>query len=243
MPITGEPPVMPHEGQPIQMAVSTGFLRKAIGFNESVTPDQMLEYLNYEFRGTNAKGEEIPINVQSVFALFGVSRTPVSSSFVVTGIVEDDEPIIYMREIDSNLVNYAKASYLDGSYLTIKVTDNIHYNSSFYRELLNKRYFIENVSFKKIILVENFINDNLYFLIGLFFVFGLFSILLIFNFVIISIKKSSRDIGIYMSLGMSGGKISLIYFFQVLIMGIVSFLIAIIGTSIFILCSILFQVK
>ena len=37
-----------------------------------------------------------------------------------------------------------------------------------------------------------------------------------------------------MSLGMSGGKISLIYFFQVLIMGIVSFLIAIIGTSIFI---------
>ena len=57
----------------------------------------MLEYLNYEFIGTNAKGEEIPINVQSVFALFGVSRTPVSSSFVVTGIVEDDEPIIYMR--------------------------------------------------------------------------------------------------------------------------------------------------
>lgn len=234
MPITGDPPVMPHEGEPIQMAVSTGFLRKAIGFNESFTPDQMLESLNYEFGGTNAKGEEIPINVQSVFALFGVSRTPVSSSFVVTGIVEDDEPIIYMREIDSNLVNYAKASYLDGSYLTIKVTDNVHYNSSFYRELLNKRYFIENVSFKKIILVENFINDNLYFLIGLFFVFGLFSILLIFNFVIISIKKSSRDIGIYMSLGMSGGKISLIYFFQVLIMGIVSFLIAIIVTSIFI---------
>ena len=119
MPITGEPPVMPHEGQPIQMAVSTGFLRKAFGFNESVTPDQMLEDLNYEFRETNAKGEEILINVQSVFALFGVSRTPVSSSFVVTGIVEDDEPIIYMREIDSNLVNYAKASYLDGSYLTI----------------------------------------------------------------------------------------------------------------------------
>ena len=73
----------------------------------------MLEYLNYEFRGTNAKGEE-PINVQSVFALFGVSHAPVSSSFVTElwKMMTNN----YMREIDGNLVNYAKASYLDGSY-------------------------------------------------------------------------------------------------------------------------------
>jgi ABC-type antimicrobial peptide transport system permease subunit len=66
-------------------------------------------------------------------------------------------------------------------------------------------------------------------------VFGLFSILLIFNFIIINIKNSTRDIGIYMSLGMSGTKISLIYFFQVLIMGLISFVGAMAGTVLFIL--------
>ena len=41
--------------------------------------------------------------------------------------------------------------------------------------------------------------------------------------IIVNIKNSTRDIGIYMSLGMSGFKISLIYFFQVIIMGLTSF--------------------
>lgn len=235
MTITGEPPKVPNEGEAIQMAVSTGFLRKTLDFGPEVTPEEMLSYINYVFMGIDPKGNPKEEHVKSIFAIFGVGRSPVSTSFVVTGIVNDDNPVVYFREVNSNLVNYARASFFEGSYLTVKITDDVNYNSQFYREMLNKRYFIDNVSFKKIVLVENFINDNLYFLVGLFFVFGLFSILLIFNFVIISIKKSTRDIGIYMSLGMSGSKISLIYFFQVLVMGVVSFVLATIGTIIFIL--------
>ena len=41
-------------------------------------------------------------------------------------------------------------------------------------------------------------------------------------FIIINIKNSTRDIGIYMSLGMSGFKISMIYMFQVLIISLIS---------------------
>jgi ABC-type lipoprotein release transport system permease subunit len=64
-------------------------------------------------------------------------------------------------------------------------------------------------------------------------VFGLFSVLFIFNFIIINIKNSTRDIGIYMSLGFSGFKIALIYFFQVVIMGLASFLLSVITTWVF----------
>ena len=63
--------------------------------------------------------------------------------------------------------------------------------------------------------------------------FGLFSVLFIFNFIIINIKNSTRDIGIYMSLGFSGFKIALIYFFQVVIMGLASFLVSVITTWVF----------
>ena len=56
---------------------------------------------------------------------------------------------------------------------------------------------------------------------------------MIFNFIIINIKNSTRDIGIYMSLGMNGFKIALIYLFQVLIISTVACLIGLIGSSIF----------
>ena len=94
---------------------------------------------------------------------------------------------------------------------------------------------ITNTSFSKVLLVDNFIKNNLALFIAVFFVFALFSVLLIFNFVIINIKNSTRDIGIYMSLGFSGWKISLIYLFQVIILGVVAFLISLIGTGVFLL--------
>ena len=47
--------------------------------------------------------------------------------------------------------------------------------------------------------------------------------------------NSTRDIGIYMSLGFSGWKISLIYLFQVIILGLASFLISLIGVATFLI--------
>ena len=92
---------------------------------------------------------------------------------------------------------------------------------------------INNKCFSKIVLVDNFIKNNIALFLGVFFVFALFSVLLIFNFVIINIKNSTRDIGIYMSLGFSGWKISLIYLFQVIILGITAFIISVFGVWIF----------
>ena len=101
--------------------------------------------------------------------------------------------------------------------------------------MIENNVLISNQAFQKVLLVDNFINDNLWLFIGIFFVFGLFSVLLIFNFVIINIKNSTRDIGIYMSLGLSGFRISLIYLFQVLIMGLCAFVLAAIAVVVFLL--------
>lgn len=56
---------------------------------------------------------------------------------------------------------------------------------------------------------------------------------MIFNFVVITIKNSTRDIGIYMSLGMNGFKIAAIYLFQILLVSLIAFVISIIGSIIF----------
>ena len=60
----------------------------------------------------------------------------------------------------------------------------------------------------------------------------MFSTLMIFNFIIINIKNSTRDIGIYMSLGMNGFKIALIYLFQVLIVSTIAMIVGILGSTI-----------
>ena len=106
-------------------------------------------------------------------------------------------------------------------------------NSNVYREMIENDVLISNQAFQKVLLVDDFINNNLWLFIGIFFVFCLFSVLLIFNFVIINIKNSTRDIGIYMSLGLSGFRISLIYLFQVIIMGLCSFILAAIAVIVF----------
>ena len=56
---------------------------------------------------------------------------------------------------------------------------------------------------------------------------------MIFNFVVTSIKNSTKDIGIYMSLGMNGFKISLIYIFQIILVSTISFIISSVGAIIF----------
>ena len=99
--------------------------------------------------------------------------------------------------------------------------------------MIKNDMIINNASFKKLLIVNDFIDNNIILFLGLFFVFCLFSILLIFNFIIINIKNSTKDIGIYMSLGMNGWKISLIYLFQVIIISTITSLISLVGTAIF----------
>ena len=99
--------------------------------------------------------------------------------------------------------------------------------------MLSEDIIINNLSFKKLLIVNNFIDENIILFIGLFFVFCLFSILIIFNFVIINIKNSTKDIGIYLSLGMNGWKVSLIYLFQVLLISVISIIISLVGTLVF----------
>ena len=82
-------------------------------------------------------------------------------------------------------------------------------------------------------MVNQFINENLILFLGLFFALCVFSILMIFNFVVITIKNSTKDIGIYMSLGMNGFKISFIYLFQIIIVSTISFILSLIGAIIF----------
>ena len=235
----GEEPKKPEEGKQIEIAVSTGFLQKVIGLEGGV--DELYDIVNYQIEYLDTTGEKKYQIFNAVPMLTGVSRTPISLSGKITTIIENDEPIIYTpKKSESDLFSkYCANSYGSGAYLTLLLNnldgtkDSTEANSKFYRELINNNINIKNITFNKVVLVEDFINTNLWLFIGVFFVFGLFSILLIFNFIIVNIKNSTRDIGIYMSLGMSGFKISLIYFFQVIIMGLVSFIIASIGTFIF----------
>ena len=61
----------------------------------------------------------------------------------------------------------------------------------------------------------------------------MFSILMIFNFVVVTIKNSTKDIGIYMSLGMNGFKISFIYLFQIILVSTIAFILSSVGAIVF----------
>ena len=83
---------------------------------------------------------------------------------------------------------FVRCSYVEGGFLTTIINDNPTINSNIYRNLLDNDIAINNPSFVKLQLVDDFINDNIYLFAALFFTFGLFSVLMIFNFIIISIK-------------------------------------------------------
>lgn len=232
-------PVKPAEGQQIQIALSSGFLKKVLNLEGDL--ETLYKNCVFEMEVLTSTGETKTELTSANIYLNGVSRVPVPITAKITQIIEDEEPIVIMpRKNNYNLFkNYLSNSCGNGNFLTLKVdnlaggNDAIKQNALLYRSLIDNNIRIDNIAFQKILLVDNFIKDNLWLFIGIFFVFGLFSILLIFNFVIINIKNSTRDIGIYMSLGMSGFKISLIYFFQVIFIGLTAFIIATIGTFTF----------
>lgn len=210
---SGKLPEKPKPGEQLQIAVSKGFIN------------------NYFKKG-------LPLG--STLSITGVTRIPTSTSALVVGVVDTEECIIYTpatyeSELFNNLLS---SSFKEGGFLLLKTSNNPTISAEAFDIVMNNissNLSINNVSFAKLKLVKDFINNNLFFFAGLFFVFCLFSILMIFNFIIINIKNSTRDIGIYMSLGMSGFKISMIYMFQVLIISLISSIVSLIFTGAFLI--------
>ena len=232
----GHYPEKPLPGAVNQVAVSKGFVEQVIGLN---IDDSQLENMLLN-QPMQLAGSYEPTN----FYICGTRHTPMELEFLISGIIDDyyvddngvkhDNVCIYTPEITVHtLYKGILSSIVDGGYLTIKISDDINVNSEVYRNLLNQGIKINNSSFIKLQLVDDFINDNLFLFAVLFFAFALFSILMIFNFVVINIKNSTRDIGIYMSLGMNGFKISCIYLFQVLIISTISVIIGLVGSTVF----------
>lgn len=220
---SGTYPDKPNKGEITQIAVSKGYIKEVLKMDPSsisyTTNDSKVTFGGYAYN----------------FYMCGVSHIPTQTEFNITGIIDTDEVVVYAPSpsTGSTLYNsWINMGFIAGGYLTILINDDIETNSLIYRNLLDKDITINNPSFKKLQLVDDFINDNIFLFAALFFVFCLFSTLMIFNFIIISIKNSTRDIGIYMSLGMNGFKISLIYLFQVLIISTIAMIVGIVGSTI-----------
>ncbi len=224
--ISGTYPTKPQKGEITQVAVSRGFVEQVLKKNVS-----SVSYVNANGTTKITQSGGIAYN----FYICGVSHIPTQTEFNITGIIDSDEVIVYAPNPSTGSTLYASwinMGFIAGGYLTILIDDDIETNSLIYRNLLDKGITINNPSFKKLQLVDDFINDNIFLFAALFFVFCLFSTLMIFNFIIINIKNSTRDIGIYMSLGMNGIKIALIYLFQVLIVSSIAMVIGIVGSTV-----------
>ena len=178
----------------------------------------------------------------AVFSFYGYKRITTSFNVKIVGVIDnDDEAAIYFcnKNEDQMYYNYLKTSYSDyangsmGGYLILKVSDDLNKNATLYSDLTSHDLVIDNISYVKLQVVNDFIDSNLILFLGIFFALCLFSILMIFNYVVITIKNSRKDIGIYMSLGMNGFKISFIYLFQVLLVSASAFILASIGANIF----------
>lgn len=220
--LKGEIPKKPEQGEITEVAISKGYVEKILG----LSVDQL------RFSGSSKL--ILDGSVAKTFYICGYSRIPAQLEFNVTAIIDCEEVVIYTPSKNESTLytNLISSSFKEGGYITAIITDDIETNSTIYRNLLTNNITINNPSFLKLQLVDEFINDNLFLFAALFFIFCLFSILMIFNFIIINIKNSTRDIGIYMSLGMNGFKISLIYLFQILIVSTISMIIGIIGSTI-----------
>ena len=178
----------------------------------------------------------------AVFSFYGYKRITTSFNVKIVGVIDNnDEATIYFcnKNEDQMYYNYLKTSYSDyandsmGGYLILKVSDDLNKNATLYSDLTSHDLVIDNISYVKLQVVNDFIDSNLILFLGIFFALCLFSILMIFNYVVITIKNSRKDIGIYMSLGMNGFKISFIYLFQVLLVSASAFILASIGANIF----------
>lgn len=230
--LLGAEPKKPLPQKAVQMAVSRGFLEKVLNTS--------LDQISFIYSSDNQNYLMVNSYNQVVtFYVCGYERVPTPLSFYVTGVVDSDLVAIYPTALN---VHDSYYKYLSTSYTTsntnagfplIKINENPDVNAEIYKKMLSEDIIINNLSFKKLLIVNNFIDENIILFIGLFFVFCLFSILIIFNFVIINIKNSTKDIGIYLSLGMNGWKVSLIYLFQVLLISVISIIISLVGTLVF----------
>ncbi len=219
-----------------QIAVSTGFLKAICDYDidELVINTDSSSGLDFALENPETQMPE-------VFTFYGYRRILSRFSCEVVGIVEDERPILYFCNPAETTMyfNYLKTSFSDydnslkfGGNLIIKITEDTN-NMALYQSLRANNINLDNISYIKLQLVNQFIDDNLILFLGIFFALLMFSILMIFNFVVITIKNSTRDIGIYMSLGMSGFRIACIYLIQVLLESTIAFIVSLIGSSIF----------
>ena len=220
-----------------QIAISSSLLEQITG----LSVEEIEINLDY------SKGDIALINPETgtgaTFAFYGYKRVTSNFSCQVVGIIESEEPTIYFCNPNENSMyyNYLKLSFSDydnasknfGGYLTVSISDDKDSNIALYKTLRDNNISIDNLSYVKLQVVSEFINENLILFLGLFFALCMFSILMIFNFVVITIKNSTKDIGIYMSLGMNGFKISFIYLFQILLVSTITFILSSIGAIIF----------
>lgn len=220
-----------------QIAISSSLLEQISG----LTVDQIEINLDY------SEGDIALINPETktpaTFAFYGYSRITTNFSCQVVGIIESDEPTIYFCNPNENSMyyNYLKLSFSDfdnssknfGGYLTVSISDDKDSNISLYQTLRDNNISIDNLSYIKLQVVSEFINENLILFLGLFFALCMFSILMIFNFVVVTIKNSTKDIGIYMSLGMNGFKIAFIYLFQIILVSTTAFILSSVGAIVF----------
>ena len=220
-----------------QIAISSKLLEEISG----MTVDEI------EINLDSSKGDIALINPETntgaTFAFYGYSRVTTNFSCQVVGIIESDEPTIYFCNPNQNSMyyNYLKLSFSDydnssknfGGYLTVSISEDKASNISLYQSLRDNNISIDNLSYIKLQVVSEFISENLILFLGLFFALCMFSILMIFNFVVITIKNSTKDIGIYMSLGMNGFKISFIYLFQIILVSTIAFILSSIGAIVF----------
>ena len=225
--LNGVAPIAPIEGKPYQIAISKSLYQKC--FKRDPASASYCQIKNESGTVIGTGGIVNYGNFEANFYFCGTKRVPTPISVIITGIIDSDEDTLYMPQSTPYFGQYLSSSFYQGGTLLIIPTNDTITNSEIYSDMLKENISINNDSFKKIRLVSEFIRDNLIIFAGLFFTFGLFSILMIFNFVIITIKNSTHDIGIYLSLGMNGFKIACIYFFQVLLIGIISFIISSIG--------------
>lgn len=220
-----------------QIAISSSLLQQITG----LTVEEVEINLDY------SKGDIALVNPETEtganFAFYGYSRVTANFSCQVVGIIESEEPTIYFCNPNENSMyyNYLKLSFSDydnssknfGGYLTVSISEDKESNINLYQSLRDNNISIDNLSYVKLQVVSEFINENLILFLGLFFALCMFSILMIFNFVVVTIKNSTKDIGIYMSLGMNGFKISFIYLFQIILVSTIAFILSSVGAIVF----------
>lgn len=237
--LKGHEPQKPPTDQGMQqIAVSKGFFEQYF--------DQSLDEAIFDsdhICGDGSSYIDPSTSTQAVFSFYGYQRIITNFGCRIVGVIDEEEPTIYFcnPEECNDYYNYLKLSYSDydasyqdiGGRLLIRINNNLDQNVTLYQTILDRKLTINNLSFTKLQVVNEFINENLILFLGLFFALCLFSILMIFNFVVITIKNSTKDIGIYMSLGMNGIKIASIYLFQILLVSFIAFVVSIICSLIF----------